>query len=389
MTMRKLIFVMSFLVVLGSCNSSSDLVSSQTKEVQFQLIDSLVVESLSELYLVGKQEESGRYLFKDKFVNDILLTDSKGRITVTPKLKGEGPDQVGQPWEIGFAGNEIAVKEFSVESKVHFFDQSFKKLRISEPLAGGMNLLEVAPSRNGASFLEINGKSLLIGSDPNTVDPALMAEKEQNPGLYEKSTNGFFVDVNAGKVKKLNIYPDSWQPKKEGKWVGPAYPFIAASSKSKVIAVLPRIGDQVFFYQLENNELVPKGEALINHPKRKRGLVFNPEDEPLLYPNFFDLKAGGNLFLIHFYTEVPRDLYLPMKAQGTANGKNPEFIDLLRRTRRSKYILADDKGNQTPIEELPIEGQIHYIDENDVIYIKPASKEEKDYNVFYRYRVKM
>ncbi|SEF58337.1 hypothetical protein [Algoriphagus boritolerans] len=83
----------------------------------------------------------------------------------------------------------------------------------------------------------------------------------------------------------MNLYSDSWQPKKEGKWVGPAYPFIAASSKSKVIAVLPRIGDQLFFFQLENNELVPKGETLINHPKRKRGLVFNPEDEPLLYPS--------------------------------------------------------------------------------------------------------
>jgi hypothetical protein len=165
--MRKLIFVMSFLVVLGSCNSSSDLVSSQTKEVQFQLIDSLVVESLSELYLVGKQEESGRYLFKDKFVNDILLTDSKGRITVTLKLKGDGPDQVGQPWEIGFAGNEIAVKEFSAESKVHFFDTSFKKLRISDATAEGINSLEIAPTRNGPSSLEIDGKFFLIGSDPN------------------------------------------------------------------------------------------------------------------------------------------------------------------------------------------------------------------------------
>jgi hypothetical protein len=221
------------------------------------------------------------------------------------------------------------------------------------------------------------------------VDPALMAKNQQNHGFYEKSTSGYSVDVNSGNVSKLNLYPDSWQPKKEGKWVGPAYPFIAASSKSKVIAVLPRIGDQVFFYQLGNNELVPKGEALINHPKRKRGLVFNPEDDALLYPSFFDLKAGGNLFLIHFYTEVPRDLYLPMKAQGIDNAKNPEHVELLRRTRRSKYILSDDKGNQTPIEDLPIEGQIHFIDANDVIYIKPASKKEKDYNVFYRFRVKM
>ncbi|MFN3998242.1 hypothetical protein [Algoriphagus sp.] len=387
--MRKLIFAIAFLIVLGSCNSSSDLVSSETKAVQFQLIDSLVVESLFELYLVGKNEQTGQYLFKDKNVKEILLTDAKGGILAQPKLKGVDPDQVAIPWEIGFAGNEIAVKEFSAESKVHFFDLSFKKLRVSDPIAGGLNTFEIAPTRNGVSFLKIDEKSLLIGSDPNAVNPELMAKNQQNSGLYEKSTSGFIVDVNSGKVVKLNLYPDSWQPRREGKWVGPAYPFIAVGSKSKIIAVLPRIGDQLFFYQLVNNELVPKGETLINHPKRKRGLVFNPEDEPLLYPNFFDLKAGGNLFLIHFYTEVPRDLYLPMKAQGIDNAKNPEHVELLRRTRRSKYILSDDKGNQTPIEDLPIEGQIHYMDANDVIYIKPESKEEKDYNVFYRYRVKM
>lgn len=387
--MRNLIFAIAFLIVLGSCNSSSDLVSSETKEVQFQLIDSLVVESLFELYLEGKNEQTGQYLFKDKNVKEILLTDSKGKILAQPKLNGVDPDQVANPWEISFAGNEIAVKDLGPEMRIHFFDLSFKKLRVSDPIAGGLNTFEIAPTRNGSSFLKIDEKSLLIGSDPNAVNPALMAKNQQNAGLYEKSTNGFVVDANSGNVVKLNLYPDSWQPKKEEKWVGPAYPFIAAGSKSKVIAVLPRIGDQLFFYQLVNSELVPKGETLVNHPKRKRGLVFNPEDEPLLYPNFFDLKAGGNLFLIHFYTEVPKDLYLPMKAQGINNGKNPEFIDLLRRTRRSKYILVDDKGNQTPIEDLPIEGQIHYIDSNDVIYIKPASKEEKDYNVFYRYRVKM
>lgn len=385
--MRKLIFAIAFLVVFGSCNSSSDLVSSETKEVQFQLVDSLVVESLLELYLVGKNEQTGQYLFKERSVKEILLTDTKGKIVAQPKLKGEGPDQVANPWEIGFAGSEIAVKEFSAEMRIHFFDQSFKKMRVSAPIAGGMNLIEIAPTRNGPSFLELDGKRFLIGSDPNAVDPALMAINQQNPALYEKSTSGFIVDANSEKVVKLNLYPDSWQPKKEGKWVGPAYPFMAASSKNKVIAVLPRIGDQMFFYQLVNNELVPKGETLINHPKRKRELVFNPEDDGLLYPSFFDLKAGGNLFLIHFYTEVPRDLYLSMKAQGTANGKNPEFIDLLRRSRRSKYILTDEKGNQSPIEDLPIEGQIHYIDSNDVIYIKPERKEEQDYNVFYRYKI--
>lgn len=387
--MRKIIFAFSFSLILFSCNSSSDLINSQTKEVQFQLLDSLVVESLSELYLVGKHEESGQFLFKDKFVNEIFLTDPKGRITVIPKLKGEGPDQVGQPWDVAFAGNEIVVKEFSPEMRIHFFDKSFKKLRVSDPLAAGMNSMEIAPQRNVISTVSIPGQKLLIGSDANAILPELMSESQKNVGFYTKAEGGFVVDAVSGKVSKLNLYPDSWQPKKEGEWVGPAYPFLAVSSKSNLIGVLPRIGDQLFFFQLVNNELVLKGETLINHPDRKRGLKFNPEDEPLLYPSFFDLKAGGSLFLVHFYTEVPREPYLTMKAQGKANTKNPEYVNLLRENRKAKYILMDEKGNQAPISKLPIEGQIHFMDSDDVIYIKPDSKEEKDYNVFYRYKVKL
>ncbi len=385
--MVKLIFAFAFSLILFSCNSSSDLITSQTKEVQFELLDSLVVETLSELYLVGKQEESGRYLFKDKFVNDILLTDSKGKIIANPKLKGEGPDQVTQPWDLAFVGNEIVVKEFSPEMRIHFFDPSFKKRSVSDPLAAGMNSLEIAPQRNVISSLSYRGKNLVVGSDANAILPELMGESQKNVGFYTKAQGGFVLDANSGKISKLNLYPDSWQPKKEGEWVGPAYPFLAASSKSNLIAVLPRIGDQLFFFQLENNELVPKGETLIHHPERKRGVKFNPEDEPLLYPSFFDLKAGGSLFLVHFYTEVPREPYLTLKAQGKATTKNPDYVDLMRENRKSKYILVDEKGNQVPISTLPLEGQIHFMDSDDVIYIKPDSEVEKDYNVFYRYKV--
>lgn len=387
--MDRLIFGIVFLVLLGSCSSSSDLVSSQTKEVQFQLIDSLVVESLLDLYLVGKSKESGQYLFKDKSVKEVFLTDSKGKVLALPLLRGEGPDQVATPWEIGFAGNEIAVKEFSAESKIHFFDVSFKKTHVSAPLSAGMNSLEVAPTRNGLSYVEFEDKRLLIGSDANVISPDLMAEGQQNPGFYAKAKSGFAIDIESGEVQNWNIYPDAWPPKKDGNWVGQSRPFLAVTSKKNVIGILPRIGDQLFFFQLKDDDLIPIGETIINHPERKRGLVFDPEDEPLLYPSFFDLKAGGSFFLIHFYTEVPKDLYLPMKAQGTTNAKNPEFLELLRKTRRSKYILVDESGNQAPVSKLPIEGQVHYIDADDIIYIKPDTKDEKDYNVFYRYRVKM
>lgn len=385
--MVKLIFAFAFSFLLFSCNSSSDLITSQTKEVQFELLDSILVESLSELYLVDRKAETGELLFKEKRLKEILLTDSKGKILLKPNIKGEGPSQLAQPWELAFWGDGIAIKEISPEMRVHFFNSSMEKIRRSDPLAEGINMLEVAPLRNQLKEIEIDGKSLLIGADANAVLPKLMGKDFQNSNFYTIAESGFIMDAETGVSQKINLYSESWLPRKNGQWVGISQPFFTVASKSKVFAVLPRIGDQLFLFKLQNEQLIPFQEVLINHPDRKRNLVFNVEDEPLLYPSFFDLKAGGTIFLAHFYTEVPREPYLAMKNGQVNNSRNPEFAALLKNYRKSKYLLIDQKGNQSPITKLPIEGQVHFVDQEDVIYIKPDTEVEKDYNVFYRYKV--
>lgn len=370
-----------------SCNPTTELITSESKAARFQLLDSIMVESLSELYLVDRNAETGELLFKEKQLKEILLTDSKGKVLLKPNIKGEGPNQVALPWELAFWGNGIAIKEISPEMRVHFFNSSMEKVRRSEPLAEGINMLEVAPLRNQLKEIEIDGKSLLIGADANAVLPKLMGKDFQNSNFYTIAESGFIMDVGTGVSQKINLYSESWLPRKNGQWVGISQPFFTVASKSKVFAVLPRIGDQLFLFKLQNEQLIPFQEVLINHPDRKRNLVFNVEDEPLLYPSFFDLKAGGTIFLAHFYTEVPREPYLAMKNGQVNNSRNPEFAALLKNYRKSKYLLIDQKGNQSPITKLPIEGQVYFVDQEDVIYIKPDTEVEKDYNVFYRYKV--
>lgn len=384
--MKNWILGLLFLGII-SCNPTTEIITSETKQVRFQLLDSVVVESLSELYLVDRNAETGELLFKEKRLNEILITDSKGKVLLKPNLKGEGPSQVGQPWELAFWGDGIAIKEISPEMRVHFFNSSMEKIRKSEPLAEGINMLEVAPLRNQVKAVEIDGKTLLIGADANAVAPKLMGKEFQNSNFYSLAESGFIVDAFTGESQKFNIYPESWLPRKEGRWVGMATPFFSVTTKSHLIAILPRIGDQLFLFKLQGKELVPHQEVVINHPDRKRNLEFNVEDEPLLYPSFFDLKAGGTIFLAHFYTEVPKEPYLAMKNGKVDNSRNPEFVELLKNYRKSKYLLVDQKGNQSPITKMPIEGEIHFIDGEDVIYIKPYSQVEKDYNVFYRYKV--
>jgi hypothetical protein len=45
-------------------------------------------------------------------------------------------------------------------------------------------------------------------------------------------------------------------------------------------------------------------------------------------------------------------------------------------------------GESYALEDLPVDGKVHLLDKNDVVYIKPKSEVEMDYNVFYRYKIK-
>lgn len=215
-----------------SCNPTTELITSESKAARFQLLDSIMVESLSELYLVDRNAETGELLFKEKQLKEILLTDSKGKVLLKPNIKGEGPSQVAQPWELAFWGDGIAIKEISPEMRVHFFNSSMEKIRRSDPLAEGIIMLEVAPLRNQVKAVEIDGKTLLIGADANAVSPKLMGKDFQNSNFYSLAESGFIIDSQTGVSQKFNLYPDSWLPKKEGRWVGIASPFLLSLRKA-------------------------------------------------------------------------------------------------------------------------------------------------------------
>ncbi|RZS95848.1 hypothetical protein [Cecembia calidifontis] len=57
-------------------------------------------------------------------------------------------------------------------------------------------------------------------------------------------------------------------------------------------------------------------------------------------------------------------------------------------------IFMDNKklsyfSYQGAISELPISGAVHFMDDNDILYVKRVSERELDYNVFYRYKVSL
>ncbi|HSF53379.1 MAG TPA: hypothetical protein VLA71_06485, partial [Algoriphagus sp.] len=297
------------------------------------------------------------------------------------------PNQVNFPMEVAFMGDQLVVKEISAEMKLSFFDSEFTKVRMSPALAKGLNMVEISVTRQSFSVVEEGNSNLILGVETNAIDPEWMTPESQKPEFYEHAQTGYLYYPGTDSLNRFSLYPDSWQPKKDKEWVGQALPFVSVLGKGERIAVLPRIGNQVFFYTLDEGSLNPVGESQLFHPERREDLKVDPMEQPFLYPAFTDIKGGGKYFLLEFHTEVPLEVYQELRAKTEDYMNDPEFKNMLKTYRKAKYILVDQEGNQRTISELPVAGAIHYFDKEDVIYIKPEVDEEKDYNVFYRYKI--
>lgn len=274
-----------------------------------------------------------------------------------------------------------------------FYGPLLDKYGRKKPLyAGAQELSLISMPNSGKSFSQVKkeGKSLIVGYEHNALDAQLWSPEAQNPSLYEKGETGYIYEPASGNLARFNLYPDTWKPRAEQKWVGMAYPLIQVAGSDQVVAVLPKFGNQLFYYTLSDRGIQPLAEIELRHPERDEKLQFDvKKDDSILYPFFSRLTGGGNYFLVEFQTAFPRGLYESFRAKGENFNADPEYWEELKKHHRSKYILTDTKGNQAAISELPVPGVVHLMDADDIVYIKPTTETELDYNVFYRYRVSM
>lgn len=381
-----------FILSMYACGprEDNDAGSQLAGNVTFEFLDSVVVASLSELYLSDKDPDTDRLLLNDWEMNELFITDLKGEIISQIKPRGEGPHQVQAPLELAFWKDGILIKEISAGQHFHFFNGNFEKTAKGPALADGITVIGMPNSGKSFSVMEKNGKPLIVGYEYNAIDAQLWASEEQHIGFYEKAEMGYLYEPNSTNVVNFSLYPETWTPRLEGKWVGTAYPRVQVSKTDQVVAVLPSFGNQLFYYTLDGNGLQPLEEIELVHPERNEKIPFDVDnDDGILYPFFNRLHGGGKYFLIEFNTAFPRELYNSFRAKGENFRMDPEYWEAQDKHSQTKYILTDIQGNQAAISELPVPGAIHLMDADDILYIKPTTEIELDYNVFYRYQVSL
>jgi hypothetical protein len=251
---KSILYVGILGLVAVSCGGQKDDMKSPGFEAELVWLDSVVVDSFHELSLAAVDPVDGRMIFKDRSLNHVILTDSKGSILDTLDLKGEAPNQVAFPVEFVFDNGNLIVKDLEAGMSLNFFNEEFKKIKVSPSIAQGMSYLEINPFWVTYSVFQSNGKSLFVGAEPNGMEPGLMTETWQKAEFYYEAKTGYVYDPELDSLWRFNAYPDTWEPKKNGLWKGYAFPFVKSLGEEQLIGVLPRVGSQFFLYRWENSK---------------------------------------------------------------------------------------------------------------------------------------
>jgi hypothetical protein len=357
--------------------------------LEFEVIDSVMVEVLPDLIILDFHPRKEQYLMKERKGGGIYLVDTAGRIIAQPELTGEGPNQVSMIWEGRFFGaDQYIFKELSENMDFHVFDTDFRKVEKIPGAATGLNSIFLSFFRQTFTVWEESGERLMIGEEANAYNPADLNPEKIGADFYNKANTGFLYELDADSISYLNLYPNAWEPKKSQRWIGQSFPYLAFDTKRKIVAVLPPIGDQLFLFDLEGNQLKNERAVPLIHSDRSQSIP-DPERERLLYPSFSDVKIFGEYQLVIFYTPIPEEVYSEFRAKNENYNQDPEWGKVVAQYRKPRYIVIKDGKQLGILNELPVSGNLNLGLADGSLLIKAAAGDiELDYNLFYRMRLK-
>ncbi|GGF23662.1 hypothetical protein [Echinicola rosea] len=159
------------------------------------------------------------------------------------------------------------------------------------------------------------------------------------------------------------------------------------------MALLPTVGNQLFIFDFSGERPVLEDTVQLTHRYRPEvAPEVNLDAQRWLedYPLFTDLRVCGEGFLVGFYTRIPSDVLKELRAKSEEYYKLPEFKEASAQYAKPHYMLVQGGEQVGVIDELPVHGGINFADEDGIIYVNDNQdpKEERNYNVFYKLKVK-
>lgn len=390
-----LVLIPLFATVLFSCSEkeTSSTSTDPIQELQFEVVDSIMVDVLEPITILDYLPSRDLYLMKNTKEGIVFLVDGKGGILEKHELGGEGPNQIQHFFEGKFFGESGYVfKELSMEMPYHIFDAEFNKIKKTKGTVNEMMSLTINSNKQSFAVFEEHGKYRLVGEEPNSWSAADINLETIGADFYNKVNTGFILDVEEDSVYYLNVYPDDWTFKKEQKWIGVSHPTLSFDPTTNTLASLPQMGDQVGLYRLDGNKATYQTAVQLSHPDRDEYVAKLGIDklgiDQITYPGFSDIRAFGPYQIITFYTPMPEDVFNGFRAKSEEYYRDPEFRDAMTTYRKPRYIIV--KGDQQIgiLNEFPVAGSVNLGLSDGTLIVKAADGEvERDYNLFYKIRL--
>ncbi|WP_192346035.1 hypothetical protein [Algoriphagus sp. Y33] len=384
------VFIAFISFTLFSCSKKESTTASldPIRELQFEVVDSIMVDVLEDLVILDYQEELDQFMMKERRGGKVLLVSGEGDVIGEVELAGEGPNQVSMILEGRFLGKDRFVfKEISANMDFHLFDRDFQKIEKIKGPAIGLNAIFISFFRQTFTAWVEDENDVILGEEVNSYNPGDADPEKIGGEFYNQVKTGFLYDLRQDSIKYLNLYPESWGPRKTTRWIGQSFPFLTVDLARKKAAILPPIGDHLFLYDFDGKSLANEISVALSHPERNQEIP-DVSRENLLYPSFSDVKSFGEYQLVIFYTAVPEDVFNEFRAKGEDYRQDPEWRKAQAKYRNPHYIIV--KGDQQigVLNKLPVEGNVNLGLSDGTLIVKAADGEvERDYNLFYKLRL--
>ncbi len=391
----KTLLPLSFFILLLSCDDSKrDRPSGPEAIVELELVDSLVVDELNILAMDDYSPENGYYLIKGNKSRKPYLVDEKGTIIKEYDILHDGPNGIGANGAFGYRFLDkdrwVAQSPFN---GYHIYNLQGEKLKSVPYNTEGLYRISVYSMRTTFTPYVKNGVAYAVGEEPNSFNPSEYDPTKNDPAFYQHVRTVYNYNLDAEENELLETFPEAWQPRQNHTYVGASLPLVAYNRKKEELALLPLRGNQLFVYEYSDSIPVMKYEVDLSHRFRPTDIpIFDPNEDPNLssYPEFSDLRILGDYILVGFHTRIPKDIVRGLRAKAEQFYYLPEYKAALEQYSKPYYLLVKDGQQVGILDEFPVHGSLNFTDANGYLYINDnlSPEVERDYNVFYKLRIR-
>ncbi|WP_143962637.1 hypothetical protein [Litoribacter populi] len=377
--------------LIFSCSQEKP--ETEGKGLRLELVDSLVVDKLEPLLMDDYLPEEKLYLLKGSKSRQPMLVNREGEIKELDVLN-DGPAGIGSrgAWGYRFLGDDKIIAQ-GFDFKFHKLDLEGKKTGEVPTITSDIHRMIIYKHRTTFSPFLKDGEPMIIGEEVNAFNPAEVNHQKLGNDYYAKAKTLYTYNLNSLKTSMLESFPQDWSPRAENKYVGESLPFVSYHIGKQEIAVLPSMGNQLFLYDYsgENPELKTVVDLSHRHrPSSAAEVSADADRRTSDYPNFTDVRHAGEYVLVIFSTKIPSDIMRQLIAQDEMYFRSEEYSEASKRYVKTYALVIKDGQQIGSIDEMPSKGIFNLTTEEGDIYFdgNTNSEFERDYNVFYRYRLK-